>query len=158
MAARFLADRGGLISLYNRSEWRARMAEEILEMPCNPLNELELSAVDVLVNTIPIPESADSHLPFSFSGLDGCLAVIDYTYGPRPNFLVIQCHKLGIKIVDGMVMLQKQLRSQFQCLTGIEIQEHVVADALNQYFQFPGEMEQVDEFEVPEAVELAVNQ
>ncbi|MFT5163946.1 MAG: shikimate 5-dehydrogenase, partial [Alteromonadaceae bacterium] len=43
---------------------------------------------------------------------------IDFVYNPYPNCLLVQARLAGLKVIDGLAMLQSQLLSQFYCLTG----------------------------------------
>ncbi len=140
-AARVLADLGAEVVLYNRSHWRARMAERLLELKCRPLSELDLSTVDVIVNTVPFPLSCEFDLPYSLEGLSSRSVLIDYTYRPSPNALVVRGRQQGLRVVDGLAMLRYQLCAQFRYLTGRYMPASIMFDTLGFYRRFNADSE-----------------
>ncbi len=140
-AARVLADLGAEVVLYNRSHWRARMAERLLELKCLPLSELDLATVDVIVNTVPFPLSCEFDLPYSLEGLSSRSVLIDYTYRPSPNALVVRGRQQGLRVVDGLAMLRYQLCAQFRYLTGRYMPASIMFDTLGFYRRFNADSE-----------------
>ncbi len=140
-AARVLADLGAEVVLYNRSHWRARMAERLLELKCLPLSELDLASVDVIVNTVPFPLSCEFDLPYSLEGLSSRSVLIDYTYRPSPNALVVRGRQQGLRVVDGLAMLRYQLCAQFRYLTGRYMPASIMFDTLGFYRRFNADSE-----------------
>ncbi|MEJ2418885.1 MAG: NAD(P)-dependent oxidoreductase [Exilibacterium sp.] len=140
-AARVLADLGAEVVLYNRSHWRARMAERLLELKCRPLSELDLATVDVIVNTVPFPLSCEFDLPYSLEGLSSRSVLIDYTYRPSPNALVVRGRQQGLRVVDGLAMLRYQLCAQFRYLTGRYMPASIMFDTLGFYRRFNADSE-----------------
>ncbi len=140
-AARVLADLGAEVVLYNRSHWRARMAERLLELKCLPLSELDLATVDVIVNTVPFPLSCEFDLPYSLEGLSSRSVLIDYTYRPSPNALVVRGRQQGLRVIDGLAMLRYQLCAQFRYLTGRYMPASIMFDTLGFYRRFNADSE-----------------
>ena len=59
--------------------------------------------------------------------------LIDYVYRPYPGVLVAQARRRGLVVIDGLDVLENQLRSQFHCLTGGTIAAGIIESELQQY-------------------------
>ena len=116
VAAYTLSALGAQVVLYNRSPARGKLAEKLLQLPYYPLEQLDPYDFDLLVNTAPFAGNKD--LTFSVNRLNPKSVVIDFIYTPYPNSFIAYAKLKGLKIIDGMEVLNGQLLSQFQCLTG----------------------------------------
>jgi shikimate dehydrogenase len=116
VAAYTLSELGAQVVLYNRSPARGELAEKLLQLPYYPLEQLDPHDFDLLVNTAAFAGNKD--LTFSVNRLNPKSVVIDFVYTPYPNSFIAYAKLKGLKIIDGMEVLNGQLLSQFQCLTG----------------------------------------
>ena len=133
VAAQALIDLKARVILYNRSSWRASLASELLNIPCYPLGSFNPEQADLIVNTIPFPVSEESELPFSLDRLKAGCVLIDYSYSRVPNRLVTTARRQGLIVIDGLVMLEKQLTAQFELLTDMNMPADIVSGTLQQY-------------------------
>lgn len=133
VAAQALTGMCTQVVMYNRSSWRAKLASELLNLRCHPLSEFKPDDADIVVNTIPFPVSHGADLPFSITRLNPDSVLIDYSYSPVPNALVTEARRRGVTVIDGLVMLEKQLCAQFKCLTGNDMPAGIISSALQDY-------------------------
>ncbi|WDE14283.1 shikimate dehydrogenase family protein [Thalassomonas haliotis] len=116
IAAQTLHEQGAEVTLFNRGLQRAALAHKLLNLRCLSLEDLQLDAFDVLVNTIPY--ACDSDITFDLDCLREEMIYIDFVYNQFPNGLLRRANDKGLKVIDGLMMLRSQLLSQFYRLTG----------------------------------------
>ena len=120
---------GADVTLVNRGEKRGELAVKLLGLPFVPLSDFRATPFSLLVNATPIGRDDDS-VPFDIETMSGGSTVIDLAYGPRPTPLVIEALARGASVIDGHDVLLKQVRKQFQMMSGREmpasIGRHVV--------------------------------
>lgn len=133
VAAQMLTGLRAHVVMYNRGSRRAKLASELLNLRCYPLSEFKPDDVDIIVNTVPFPGSHDANLPFSITGLNPDSVLVDYSYSAAPNVLVIEARRRGVTVIDGLVMLEKQLCAQFKCLTDNDMPADIISNTLQSY-------------------------
>ncbi|NQZ06634.1 MAG: hypothetical protein HRT35_05665 [Algicola sp.] len=116
VSAYTLTTMGALVTLFNRSSAHSASAQALLQLPCKPLAGFDAADFDVLINTVPFTREAD--ITFAVNRLNPKVVYIDFVYNPYPNKLLVHARSRGLKVIDGLSMLQSQLLSQFYCLTG----------------------------------------
>ncbi len=116
VAAYTLRGLGAEVVLYNRGPERGKLAEQLLQLRYYPLEQLDPHGFDLLVNTAPFAGHKD--LTFSIERLNPKSVVIDFVYTPYPNSFIAYAKLKGLEIIDGFEVLNGQLLSQFQSLTG----------------------------------------
>ncbi len=112
---------GANVVLFNRSEERGREAGLRLRLPYRPLEALDPSAFDLLVNATSLGHETDDPLPFDLGGIVPGTVVVDMVYGPEPTPLLKAAADAGATPVDGRSVLLFQAVSQFRMMTGREL-------------------------------------
>jgi shikimate dehydrogenase len=98
------------------------------------LSNLDLSAIDLIVNTTPIgmvpnPDASPwpAGIPFPVNA-----AVYDLVYTPRETLLVRQARAAGLAATTGLGMLAEQAALAFQLWTGHNPSRKIMLDAVSQ--------------------------
>lgn len=111
---------GSEVTLVNRGLRRGADAVELLGLPFVPLSEFRPNGFNLIVNATPVGKDNDG-FPFIIDSLSHGTLVIDLAYGPRPTPLVSATLVRGGIAIDGYDVLLRQVRKQFQLMTGVEM-------------------------------------
>lgn len=136
VAAHTLQACGADVTLFNRTKQRGQVAQRLLQILYQPLNEFQAADFDVLINTIPFPQA--KLLPFRIGELESVSVLIDFVYNPYPNALMSAARSNGIACISGLDMLKNQLLAQFHCLTSRELPALAVSQLENHLAQHFG--------------------
>ena len=109
------------VTIFNRTEARARQAAELVGVSAAALAELEHGGFDVVINATPVgmqgsPAAGDT--PFPAEWLSGREVVFDMVYRPRLTPLLRQATARGCTTVEGLEMFVRQAAAQYRLLTG----------------------------------------
>jgi len=108
-----LARTGAAVTLFNRTDERAREAARALGIAAGRFDELGSARWDVLVQTTPLGAGGET-LDVGWSGG----TVLDAVYGPAPTPLIAEARRRGLRAIDGFELLVEQAVGQFELLTG----------------------------------------
>ena len=127
-----LARAGCAVTLYNRTEQRARALEQdmqglgyqvpVIGPPAAPWTALDLDRFDLLVNTTPVgmwPDTGLSPWPDPVP-IPSHWTVFDLVYNPIETRLLWQAREAGAQAIDGLEMLVRQGALSFEMWTGIQ--------------------------------------
>lgn len=114
-----LQQTGSEVTLVNRGLRRGAYAVQLLGLPFVPLSEFRADGFNLIVNATPVGKEKDA-FPFT---LDNGTVVIDLAYGSEPTPLVSAVLARGGAAIDGYDVLLRQVRKQFQLMTGLEMPE-----------------------------------
>jgi len=115
---------GAEVTLFNRTEARAREAAERLGVGALPLSRLSDWDWEILVNATPLGRAGESIL--SPHRLRGRL-VLDAVYRVPPTPLAAEAARRGVDVIDGLALLAAQAALQFQAMTGREMETGAMA-------------------------------
>ncbi|MCP3978794.1 MAG: type I 3-dehydroquinate dehydratase [bacterium] len=113
--AAVLKQAGALVTLFNRTERRARTVAEALGVDSAPLDALGRARFDALVNTAPRAMGEGPIL--DRARLAGRL-VLDFVYAPGGTGLAREALAAGCVVVDGTELLAAQAVRQYALMTG----------------------------------------
>lgn len=125
-----LRDAGATVTIYNRSDTKARQLARALGCECKPWRQRLEAQADLVVNCTSVgmwPNAEATPLPGAVfrSGM----AVFDAIYRPRRTKLLQDAYAHGCTVIDGLSMFVIQAESQFQLWTGRSPPPAVAGDA-----------------------------
>ena len=116
-----LVGAGASVTIFNRTEARAREAAELAGASSAGLEQLEGGGFDIVINATPVgmqgTPMAES-TPFPPEWLSGREVVFDMVYRPRTTPLLRQAAKRGCRTIEGLEMFVRQAAAQYRLLTG----------------------------------------
>lgn len=140
-AAAGLSAAGARVTLFNRGRDRGLHAASLLGLPFVPLEDLDPSGFDILVNATSLGRRDEEALPFPVDALRPGAVVVDMVYGSEPTPLLRAAAEKGAVTVDGREVLVGQAVQQFRMMTGsalpVELARRVAG--------LPGRSEQASE-------------
>ena len=107
-----LRDAGAIVTLVNRSPRAGRAAARNLGVRFVPLARLRPARYALLVNATPVGTDGVSSL-VDPQALDANAIVIDLSYGPSVTPLVAGARARGLTVIDGLEVLDHQVRHQY---------------------------------------------
>lgn len=119
-----LQQTGSDVTLVNRGLRRGAYAVRLLGLPFVPLSEFRADGFNLIVNATPVGKENDG-FPFILDSLTNGTIVIDLAYGSQPTPLVAAVLARGGVAIDGYDVLLRQVRKQFQLMTGLEMPEKI---------------------------------
>jgi len=114
-----LVDGGCQVTVYNRTESRARALAEEFGCAWRPFEKRDRLEAEVVVNTTSVgmyPNVDES--PLAAGALREGMAVFETIYNPLETLLLKQAAKAGCRTVDGLEMFVEQAALQFEAWTG----------------------------------------
>ncbi len=112
-----LAAAGAQVTLVNRGLRRGRWAARILDLPLVPLDEVSVSAMNIVVHATPLGRVESDPLPFDLDELSPGAVLVDLVYGVEPTPLASKARALGCYVIDGYDVLAAQVDRQFELMT-----------------------------------------
>lgn len=112
---------GAKVRLFNRTAARAERAAKQLGMSHAPIERLDASKFDILVNATPLGREDTDARPFDVARIVPHAVVVDMVYkrdGATP--LAAAARRRGLTVVDGREILLHQAGQQFRMMTGRE--------------------------------------
>lgn len=131
-----LKEKGAQVVFCNRTEIKAKNLAEKLEGDFCPMNDIEKTPWDIIVNTTSVGMTPDvDKMPVPEILLKPGQIVMDIVYNPLKTHLLEKAGKAGCITVDGVTMFVHQGLCQFELWTGqkapIEIMEEAVRKVLS---------------------------
>lgn len=120
-AAEGLMVAGAQVTVANRDPERGQHAADLLKLPFVPLDELQPSAFDIIVNATSLGRAENDPIPFSLDGVRPGTVVIDLVYRTEPTPLLSAAAERGLATIDGREVLVYQALGQFRWMTGREM-------------------------------------
>ena len=120
-AAEGLMVAGAQVTVANRDPERGWRAADLLKLPFVPLDELQPSAFDIIVNATSLGRAENDPIPFSLDGVRPGTVVIDLVYRAEPTPLLSAAAERGVATIDGREVLVYQALGQFRWMTGREM-------------------------------------
>jgi 3-dehydroquinate dehydratase/shikimate dehydrogenase len=114
-----LADCGCQVTVYNRTEARAKALAAEFGCRWRPFEQRDRLDAEVVVNTTSVgmhPNVDES--PLADSVLREGMVVFETIYNPLETLLVKQAERAGCQVVDGAGMFVEQAALQFEAWTG----------------------------------------
>ena len=114
-----LKEKGVAVSVANRSPQRGTSLARDLDCPYLPLDGIDGSEIDLLVQTTPVgmfPQTGESPVPGEIFHED--MAVMDIIYNPRETAFLKMARAAGAATIDGLGMFVHQGAEQFRLWTG----------------------------------------
>ena len=112
---------GAAVTIFNRTEARAREAAALVGASSAGLGQLEAGGFDIVINATPVGMQATpmaGSTPFPPEWLSGREVVFDMVYRPRLTPLLRQAGKRGCTTIEGLEMFIRQAAAQYRLLTG----------------------------------------
>ncbi len=129
-----LARRGARVTVFNRSEARARELARAAGVDSRPLSELETHPYRVLVQATPVGMAPRvDEMPVPAEWLHGEL-IYDLIYNPRETALLRAARRQGLATLEGLQMFLGQAAQQFELFTGEQAPRQVMEEAALQAF------------------------
>lgn len=129
---------GTRVFLTNRTEKHGLILAQDIDAGFVPLEKLETTDFDILVNTTPVgmyPHTDEMPVPESV--LRPEMVIMDIVYNPLETKLLYTARTRGCKVIDGVGMFVYQGARQFALWTALEPpvaqMRQVVYDTLNNY-------------------------
>ncbi|HKP85797.1 MAG TPA: shikimate dehydrogenase, partial [Blastocatellia bacterium] len=112
--------RGALVRLFARDTAKARMIAEAFGVPVSPIESLESSDVEIVINATPIGMKGHSEntSPVPRSALEGRRVAYDLVYNPLETRFLRDALEAGCRAIPGVEMLVEQAALQFELWTG----------------------------------------
>lgn len=114
----------------------ARRVDVAVHVASSPDEAVQNAAI--VMNTTPVG-LYDASMPVVPSALASGAVVIDLICRPQQTAFVHACTRAGHVAIDGTVMLLEQGAAAFECWFGIEAPRDIMANALRESFQQPGD-------------------
>jgi 3-dehydroquinate dehydratase/shikimate dehydrogenase len=121
-AAVGLLEAGARVLLANRHAARGRFASALLGLPWVGLDELDVSAGDIVVNATPLGRDGEAPA-FDARTLPPGAIVVDFVYAEQPTPLAEQARAAGHEVIDGREVLAVEVALQFERMTGHALDE-----------------------------------
>jgi 3-dehydroquinate dehydratase/shikimate dehydrogenase len=114
--------RGARVSIYSRNLEKAREIGSNFGVEIFPLEALESSKAEVVINTTPVGMRGHSEdqSPVTQSALSGRKIAYDLVYNPRQTQFLKEARDEGCLAIGGLDMLVAQAALQFKYWTGLE--------------------------------------
>ncbi len=128
-------DSGARVTLYNRTQERAREAASSLGVDLGAMDRPAGESWDLLVNATPLGGNGESVVPDS--DLTGKV-VLDVVYAARETPLIREARRRGLATVDGYEMLVAQAAPQFERMTGSRVSIETLLRAGAEWLGRPG--------------------
>ena len=131
-----IKERGGRLTLVNRSPDKGRRLADALDGEFVRLDEFTGDGIDILVNTTSVGMTpAVDQMPVTHECLKPGMTVMDIVYNPIDTMLLQTARQKGCQVVDGVAMFVHQGAIQFERWTGqtapVQLMRDTVLDALN---------------------------
>jgi 3-dehydroquinate dehydratase / shikimate dehydrogenase len=117
---------GAQVTLVNRGAKRGRLAVRLLGLPFVRLSEFRADGFQLVVHATPVGRD-DDNLLFDVENLRADAVIVDLAYGSRPTPLVTRTRRFGRVAIDGLEVLQTQVRCQFRLMTGHSMPREIAA-------------------------------
>jgi 3-dehydroquinate dehydratase / shikimate dehydrogenase len=125
-----LGDRGALVTVYGRSEERARQVAGLAEGGAACVGLPGAGTFDMLVNATPVGMwPVVDAAPVDAGSLSGGAIVYDLVYNPQKTMLISQAEMAGCVVIGGLEMLTAQAARQFEWWTGLKAPREVMRAA-----------------------------
>ncbi len=128
-----LKEKGVELELANRSAERGRALARSLACPFMPLDELEETTADLLIQTTPIGMTPDEEgCPIPEQILKKGMVVMDIIYNPLETRLLTMARARGCLTINGLGMFIYQGAEQFRLWTGLEAPVNAMTRAVKE--------------------------
>jgi shikimate dehydrogenase len=128
-----LKENGVELELANRSVERGRALALALACPFIPLDELEETAADLLIQTTPIGMTpGEEGCPIPEQILKKGMVVMDIIYNPLETRLLTMARARGCLTINGLGMFIYQGAEQFRLWTGLEAPVNAMTRAVKE--------------------------
>jgi shikimate dehydrogenase len=130
-----LKQKGGIVTIINRTNSRGEKLARDLGCRFMPLAELNELPYQIVVNATPVGMTPDvDSMPLSSKLLEPDTVVMDMVYNPLKTRLLKEAEKIGCTIVDGVSMFVHQGAVQFELWNNqkapVDIMRKVVLEEL----------------------------
>ena len=120
---------GAHVTLVNRGVERGVFARDLLGLPFVPLSEFSAGGFSIVVNATPVGRDRDE-IVFPVDHLRRDAVIVDLVYRDGPTPLITRTRGPGRITIDGWDMLVTQAMRQYRLMTGAEMPERLVRQAL----------------------------